>query len=54
VDQGDAVIRPDDGPSLSTVQLWKYPAGGKPTTTLSKGSSRFFNGPFGAAVSPGK
>jgi hypothetical protein len=52
--QGDTVIGPDDGPSLSTVQLWKYPAGGKPTVTLSKGSSGFFNGPFGAVVSPGK
>jgi hypothetical protein len=51
---GDTVIGPDDGPSLDTVQLWKYPAGGKPTVTLSKGSSTFFNGPFGAAVSPGK
>ncbi len=28
------------------------PDGGKPTATLSKGSSMFFNGPFGAAVSP--
>ncbi|HLY01074.1 MAG TPA: hypothetical protein VKR56_01110 [Candidatus Cybelea sp.] len=51
---GGTVIGPDDGPSLSTVQLWRYPAGGKPTMALSKGSSTFFNGPFGAAVSPGK
>jgi hypothetical protein len=51
---GNTVIGPDDGPSLSTVQLWKYPAGGKPTMTLSKGSGEFFNGPFGAVVSPGK
>ena len=49
---GDTVIGPDDGPSQDTVQLWKYPAGGKPAVTLSKGSSTFFNGPFGAAVSP--
>lgn len=48
---GNAVVGPDDGPSLSTVQIWKYPAGGKPTT-LDKGTSRGFNGPFGAAVSP--
>jgi hypothetical protein len=52
--QGSTVIGPDDGPSLSTVQVWNYPTGGKPTMTLSKGSSAFFNGPFGAAVSPSK
>lgn len=52
--QGGSVIGPDDGPSLSTVQLWKYPAGGKPTATLSKGSSGEFDGPIGAAVSAAK
>jgi hypothetical protein len=46
--QGDTVIGPDDGPSLDAVKLWKYPAGGKPAMTFSKGSSTFFNGPFGA------
>jgi hypothetical protein len=45
------VIGPDDGPSISTVQLWKYPAGGKPAATLSKDSGAF-NGPIGAVVSP--
>lgn len=44
------VIGPDDGPSISTVQLWKYPAGGQPTGTLSKGSGGF-DGPIGAVVS---
>jgi hypothetical protein len=52
--QGGSVIGPDDGPSLDAVQLWKYPVGGRPAMTLSKGSSTFFNGPFGAVVSPGK
>jgi hypothetical protein len=52
--EGDRVIGPDDGPSISTVQVWKYPGGGKPLATLSKGQSSFFNGPFGAAVSPAK
>lgn len=51
--EGGTVIGPDSGYGVSTVQLWKYPAGGKPTATLSKGTSGFFNGPFGAAVSPG-
>ncbi|HEV3090391.1 MAG TPA: hypothetical protein VGX91_03000 [Candidatus Cybelea sp.] len=50
--QGDTVIGPDEGSGTSAVYLWKYPGGGKPTATLSKGSSMFFNGPFGAAVSP--
>jgi hypothetical protein len=52
--QGNTAIGPDDGPSIDTVGLWKYPAGGKPKETLSKGSSHFFNGPFGAAVSLAK
>jgi hypothetical protein len=52
--QGGTVIGPDDGQSISTVQLWKYPAGGNPTVTLSKGGSMFFDGPFGAAVSPAR
>ncbi|HEY2474355.1 MAG TPA: hypothetical protein VGI19_06080 [Candidatus Cybelea sp.] len=50
---GGTVIGPDDEYRLSTVQLWKYPAGGRPTATLSKGTYGFFNGPFGAAVSHG-
>jgi hypothetical protein len=49
--EGDAVIGPDDGKSLSTVQIWSYPAGGEPLETLSKGSSLTFDGPFGAVVS---
>jgi hypothetical protein len=50
---GGTAIGPDDGSSISTVQLWKYPAGGKPTATLSKGSGDF-NGPIGAVVSRSK
>jgi hypothetical protein len=52
--EGGTVIGPDDGPSISTVLVWNYPAGGKPTQTLSKGSSMYFDGPFGAAVSLAK
>lgn len=51
---GNMVIGPDEGNSTDIVQLWKYPQGGKPTGTLSKGNSGFFNGPIGAAVSVAK
>lgn len=51
--QGGTVIGPDSGSSLDTVQLWKYPQGGKPTGTLSKGTG-FFDGPIGAVVSAAK
>lgn len=49
--QGHTVIGPDSGPSIDTVQLWKYPAGGRPKRILSKGSSQDFNGVFGSVVS---
>lgn len=49
--QGDMVIGPEDSHSFDGVQLWKYPKGGNPTATLSKGRSGYFNGPIGAAVS---
>jgi hypothetical protein len=51
---GGTVIGPDEGPSIDAVQLWRYPAGGKPYKVLSKPSSVPFDGPFGAAVSPGR
>jgi hypothetical protein len=50
--QGNTVIGPEDGPSISTVGLWHYPRGGKPTGTLSKGSSGFFNGAIGVQSRP--
>jgi hypothetical protein len=50
---GKRLIGPEEGPSFDAVDFWPYPAGGKSIKSLHK-SSGFFDGVFGAVVSPAR
>ena len=55
---GKRVVAPEDGSSqgrsTDAVKYWPYPQGGNPVKALDKPGSDFFDGPFGAAVSPAR
>jgi hypothetical protein len=55
---GTRVVAPEEGSSqghsTDAVEYWRYPAGGNSVKILDKDGSGFFNGPFGAAVSPAR
>lgn len=55
---GKRVVAPEDGSSqgrsTDAVKYWPYPGGGNAVKTLHNGGSDFFDGPFGAAVSPAR
>ena len=47
---GKTIVAPEEEPN-EAVDFWRYPKGGAAEKSLSK-SSGFFDGPFGAVVSP--
>jgi hypothetical protein len=55
---GKRIVAPEDGSthgrSTDAVKYWPYPEGGNAVKTLAKPGSDFFDGPFGAAVSPAR